>query len=119
MISALGFINDDNITMSTVFSNNNGKRAMEILQALEGKNVVSISSWRAACVQNPRFPLNTRYSFRIKENCIEEVDLFTDIYNFILENATPTNEELWTSDLNQDTIINIQDIILLINLILN
>ena len=41
------------------------------------------------------------------------------VVNFILENATPTNEELWTSDLNQDTIINIQDIILLINLILD
>ena len=41
------------------------------------------------------------------------------LLNFILEYVNPTENQIWLSDLNQDGILNVLDIISLVNIILD
>ena len=85
--ASMGLIaNKKTATLATVFSNNNSKRANEVLHSLLGRNIITVTSWRAASVQNPAIPLNVRYSFRLRNNAIESLNIIEDIKNFVRAN---------------------------------
>lgn len=85
--NTLGMISDKSeITLANLFVNNNITRFKEFLETVEGRNIIVVCDWRAAAVQNPNVPLNIRYAFRTKGNCVENLHLLHEISGFINKN---------------------------------
>ena len=83
----LGGISDKkSVTLANIFVNNNIFRFNEFISAINGRNIIVVCDWKAASVQNPQVPLNIRYCFRTKGNCIENTHILGEIATFIHEN---------------------------------
>lgn len=84
--NCLGLIKDkENITLDNIFVNKNIRRLDELLDVLNGKNIIVACDWSAVAIQNPKVKLNVRYCFRSKGNTVDRVDIFNDISKFIAE----------------------------------
>lgn len=93
-------------TLATVFSNNNSNRVKELLEALNGRNIILLSSWKAASVQNPALPLNVRYSFRLKDNGVESLHIISEMKKFVKENKIKNYIFLFSAGPLSNIIIN-------------
>jgi len=78
--------NKDNFTLSCLFTNANVRQGGRFIELLKGRNVITVMNWSNMSVQNPRFPVNVRYSFRTKGLPQDNLDLIDEIKTFIKTN---------------------------------
>ena len=73
----------DHFTLSCLFTNANVRQGARFLELLKGRNVITIMDWSNMAVQNPRFPVNVRYSFRTKGLPQENLHIIDEAKEFI------------------------------------
>ena len=78
--------NKDNFTLSCLFTNANVRQGGRFLELLKGRNVVTVMNWSSMSVQNQRFPVNVRYSFRSTGLPQSNLQLIDEIKSFIETN---------------------------------
>ena len=78
--------NKDNFTLSCLFTNANVRQGGRFIELLKGRNVITVMNWSNMSVQNTRFPVNVRYSFRTKGLPQDNLDLIDEIKTFIKTN---------------------------------
>ena len=78
--------NKDQFTLSCLFTNANVRQGARFLEILKGRNVITIMDWSNLAIQNPRFPVNVRYSFRTKGLPQDNLHIINEAKEFIRVN---------------------------------